>query len=130
MLEEDTRAAQCNNILIVEDDKGIRELLQIALEVEGYKVFTASNGKEGIEELLRMPRPCLILLDLMMPVMDGWGFVDALESDLWFATIPVIVVTAFRDKSKTIKAKEIIEKPLDLNALCKTIRHYCDPDES
>ena len=117
---------QCNSILIVEDDESIRETFKLALEIKGYTVFTASNGKEGIEALPKMPRPCLILLDLMMPVMDGWGFIDALEEDIRLAGIPVVVITAFSEKSKSIKAKKVIKKPVDLDTLFTVVTQYCD----
>jgi CheY-like chemotaxis protein len=66
---------KCSSILIVEDDGSIRTTLKLALEVNGYAVFTASSGREAIEELPRIPRHCLILLDLMVPALDGWEFV-------------------------------------------------------
>jgi CheY-like chemotaxis protein len=116
---------ECNSILIVEDDQSIRETFKLALEVEGYTVFTASNGKEGLELLPQMPRPCLILLDLMMPVMDGWGFVDALDKSVALASIPVVVVTAFNEKAKSIRAKQIIKKPVDLDLLFVIVKQYC-----
>ncbi len=66
-----TEVKRCKDILVVEDDAGIREALRMILELEGYNIREASNGKEGLEVLKSMPRPCLILLDLMMPIMDG-----------------------------------------------------------
>ncbi len=116
---------RCASVLIVEDDQAICETLQVALELEGYVVFTANNGKEGIEALLKIPRPCLVLVDLMMPVMDGWGFVKALDSDVTLASIPVVVVTAFSDRTQGIKAKCIIKKPVELDVLYKIVREYC-----
>jgi CheY-like chemotaxis protein len=61
----------CQSILIVEDEKDIRESLKMLLELEGYSVFTAKDGKEGLEILKNLESPCLILLDLLMPVMNG-----------------------------------------------------------
>jgi CheY-like chemotaxis protein len=118
---------QCNSILIVEDDDSIRTTLKVALEVNGYTVFAATNGKEGLEELSNIPRPCLILLDLMMPVMDGWEFVAMVDETLALASIPVIVITAFRENARSIKAKEIIKKPVDLDILFDIVRQYCAP---
>src|SRR4051812_16237966 len=112
MVEGDFNSTRCRSILIVEDEELIRATLSLALEFEGYLVFTAANGKEGIELLPKVERPCLILLDLMMPVMNGWEFVDALEKDMILATIPVIVVTAFNNNTKTIHAKKILKKPI------------------
>src|SRR5690348_1315793 len=116
---------QCNSILIVEDEETIRETFKLALEVNGYTVFTASNGKEGIEILAKIPPPCLILLDLMMPVLDGWGFVDALEEDEVLAAIPIVVISAFSEGAKPIKAQKIIKKPVDLEVLFMVVKEYC-----
>ncbi len=125
MVRTDDNTLYSKSILIVEDEESIRETLKLALEFEGYVVFTAVNGKEGLNVLPKLPRPCLILLDLMMPVMDGWEFVSALQKDKVLATIPVVVVTAFSNKAKTIHAKEILKKPIDLETLFKVAKQYC-----
>lgn len=118
----------CKTVLIVEDDEAIRETMQLALEMRGYEVVTAGNGKEGMAALRAGPKPCLILLDLMMPVMDGWGFVGALEHDPKLGRIPVVVVTAFTNQAGTINARAIIAKPIPLEVLYETVRTYCgDP---
>jgi CheY-like chemotaxis protein len=111
----------------VEDESSIRETVRFALELEGYNVYTASNGQEGIDLLATIPKPCLILLDLMMPVMDGWGFVEAIEKDIVLTKIPVVVVTAFSDKLKTVKARDVIKKPVDLDALTQVAKQWCEP---
>ena len=116
---------QCSSVLIVEDEETIRDTLRLSLELEGYEVRTACNGKEALEVLPRMRRPCLILLDLMMPVMDGWGFVDAVDKDVTLATIPIVVVTAFSGSEKSIHAKQIVKKPFDLNELLHIVGQYC-----
>ena len=116
----------CSTILIVEDDESIRETLKLALEFEGYEVRTAENGHEGLKILPKIPKPCLILLDLMMPVMNGWDFAAALDKDVFLAPIPIVVVTAFGDKAKTLnQASSVIKKPVNLELLFKTVRHYC-----
>jgi CheY-like chemotaxis protein len=112
-------------VLLVEDDESIRETMQVALEMRGYEVITAGNGKEGVDALTSRPRPCLVLLDLMMPVMDGWGFVAAVEHDPLLKRIPVVVVTAFADKAGEIHARSIIPKPIPLEVLYDTVRTYC-----
>jgi CheY-like chemotaxis protein len=114
-----------NSILIVEDDEDIRETLRYALEAEGYEVVTAADGKEGLAILARMPRPCLILLDLMMPVMNGWEFMDALVSDRTLATIPVVVTTAFIERADVVPAVEFLKKPVTLDQLTAIARRYC-----
>ena len=107
-----------------DDDEAIRETMKFALEMRGYAAFSAENGKEGLEMLQQIPRPCLILLDLMMPVMDGRGFVEALEQDPALESIPVVVVTAFGDRAGNIE-RTVIPKPVPLALLYETVHQYC-----
>ena len=113
------------NILLIEDDVDIRDIIKDALEWEGYHVYTASNGKEGMEMLAEMPAPCLILLDLMMPVMNGWEFADAIETNRSYAQIPIVTISAFSDPEKRIRANGSIKKPVDLDLLFALVRQYC-----
>jgi CheY-like chemotaxis protein len=113
------------SILVIEDNKEIQDSLKMALEVEGYNVFIADNGKEALDKLEKIPTPCMILLDLMMPVMNGWEFVDAISKDLMLSTIPVVVVSAFGDKKGTPKTDGYIQKPIDLDALLNTVSKHC-----
>ncbi len=113
-----------NNILIVEDDESIREAFKLALEVSGYTVFAASNGQEAVEVLGTMPRPRLILLDLMMPIMDGWDFVEAIQENALLASIPVVVITAYGEIGKPIRAQRVMKKPFELKALFKLLEDY------
>jgi two-component system response regulator CpxR len=115
---------QNNNVLVVEDDQGIREMMKIFLEMEGYHVVTAADGREGLERLSRLPEPGLVLLDLMMPVMNGWEFLEALK-DTNYAQMPVVVVTAYADKVGGTQCVGVIGKPIDLDALLKTVRKWC-----
>lgn len=118
----------CRSILIIEDDEDILDMLKISLEMEGYQVSIAKNGREGLEILPQMPKPCLILLDLMMPVMDGWAFAEALGKDTVLAAIPVVVVTAFAEKvGSPTQASAVIKKPIDLDLLFRIVGKYCGP---
>ena len=112
--------------MIIEDDMAIREALRDVLEMEGYKIYSAANGKEGLAYLPMMTGPCLILLDLMMPVMNGWEVAAALRDDTILATIPVVVVTAYPAKAKEVQARSIIRKPIDLEVLLNIVSKYCD----
>ena len=112
------------SVLIVEDDKNIRETLRDALEMEGYIVVTAINGLDGLEKLKKIPKPSLVLLDMMMPVMDGREFLDAVLADHSLAPIPVIIVSADIDESKKLGAKAYIKKPADLDLLLKWVEMY------
>ncbi len=114
------------HILVVEDDIDIQQTLKDLLLMEGYVVSTANNGQEALELLKVIPRPCVILLDLMMPVMDGWTFLQKVKKDAnAIATIPVLVVSAVADKSNDLNAAGYIKKPVDLDALMNTIENFC-----
>lgn len=113
-------------VLIVEDDRDIRGALQTILEEEGYDVFVAQSGKAALELMPRIPKPSLILLDLMMPEMNGWEFCESLAKDKCYESIPVMVVTAYPDqaKLKEIKCKELIKKPIDLDILLPKVKGH------
>ncbi|MEO5969760.1 MAG: response regulator [Bdellovibrionia bacterium] len=85
-------------ILIVEDDQAIRMIFKLALERKGYDVFAACNGQEALDLLKNSPLPDLILLDLMMPVMDGWTFVEAIQAVPDYSDIPFIIVSAYENQ--------------------------------
>lgn len=115
------------NILIIEDDADIRELLKLTLEIKGYTVQTANNGQEGLDILSRIDPPCLILLDLMMPVMDGWKFVEIFEKDTSLNSIPYALLTAYVENTNEIKnARAVIKKPIDLEILNSTLKNFCN----
>lgn len=106
------------SVLVVDDDPDILSAVEMILEVEGYRVFSARNGAEALT-VLDGARPSLILLDLMMPVMDGWEFRRRLL-DHPASAIPVVVVSADRDiarKAETIRADGYVAKPFDLDHL-------------
>src|SRR5215510_1519033 len=118
------------NILLVEDEVDIRTIVKDALEWEGYRVYAASNGKEAMEILPEIPAPGLILLDLMMPVMNGWEFAEALATGCASAEIPIVILSAFSDPEKGIRAIGSIKKPLDWDILFALVRKHCGPGES
>ncbi len=112
-------------ILLVDDDRDIREALTETLEDAGYAVSTATNGADALRVLGEMEAPpSAILLDLMMPVMDGYGFLEARRDQAGFAAIPVVVVTAGHgiDRSRLSDAFAIIPKPIKLRLLMSTLR--------
>jgi CheY-like chemotaxis protein len=111
-------------ILLIDDEAPIREVLSLALEFEGYRVFTAANGREGLQQLSSMPRPFLILLDLMMPVLDGGGFVEAIHHKPEYADIPIVAVTALGSKVPAPPVAEVVRKPVDLDRLYLIARRY------
>jgi CheY-like chemotaxis protein len=115
-----------NCVLIVEDDPDIREITKLYLRMTGRIALTAENGREAIELLEKGEEPCLILLDLMMPVMDGWVFAEMLSRNEKFNHIPIIVATAFADDADTVKnARTILKKPVSIGQLKRLVETYC-----
>jgi CheY-like chemotaxis protein len=115
-------------VFIVEDDVDTREMLGRFLELEGYHVESAANGKAALERLDAGAPACVILLDLMMPVMDGWEFRRAQVQHAALADIPVIVVSAAgRDRIQQIDANSYLCKPVDLDELLEQVTQYCRP---
>jgi CheY-like chemotaxis protein len=104
-----------------------RDMLGRFLELEGYQVEVASNGKQALERLTAQGiHPCVILLDLMMPVMDGWQFRREQVRDQHLANIPVIVVSAAgRERIAEIDANAVLTKPVDLEQLLERVTQYC-----
>jgi CheY-like chemotaxis protein len=111
-------------ILVVEDDEDAREAMVALLQMKGYRAVPAGNGKEALAYLHQAPVPDLILLDLWMPVMDGWEFRHQQKQDPRLATVPVVVITALSDRTD-VDANEIIIKPVDVEHLLTTVSHYC-----
>jgi len=111
-------------IMVIEDDHDTRVSLRQSLEAEGYFVFSAANGKQGLEIIRRIKPPCLILLDLVMPIMDGEEFIKALENDASLHIIPVVLVSAFPEKAKRLIAKAFVTKPIDLKTLLKVVKDF------
>lgn len=117
---------KCKSVLIVEDDESIRTILSEIIQDEGYQVFTAENGAAGLKILDSIPRPCLILLDFMMPVMNGKEFMEKKRQNDLIAAIPVVLVSAFEDRSKAIGAVGFVRKPIDFDCLMKLLTCYCN----
>jgi len=113
--------------LVIEDDEAIRETLHEALAMEGYDVLVAANGKEALDIIHSGERPGLALLDLMMPVMDGWRFLEALD-----VHVPIVVVSAYVHGAKTMTAAALLRrpvgfmtKPINLDTLLEVAHTYC-----
>ena len=113
-------------ILIVDDDDDVRQTLTELLEDEGYKAVGAGNGVEALQQLQRSPLPCVILLDLTMPVMDGLQFREEQIRDGRLSAIPVVVITAGGRLGKTPPlGMPVMTKPFDIDALLGLLRLYC-----
>ncbi|MBZ5715064.1 response regulator [Nannocystis pusilla] len=111
-------------VLVVEDDKDIRETMGLVLEGEGYEVVTAPNGKEALQLLQTGLRPCIVLLDLMMPVMSGWELREQMLRDPAMADIPTIVITGDTRASQRmaqLQATACIAKPFEISDLLAVV---------
>jgi two-component system chemotaxis response regulator CheY len=123
---------QCKNILVVEDNDDIRDAISEALELEGFSVETARNGKEGLAKLRKTAGPTLVLLDLMMPVMNGWEFLDAQKKDPTLRNHRVVTISAVDpsisiDDPTPLDTDGSIRKPLSLESIWQEVRKHCLP---
>ena len=111
------------SILVVDDDEAIREVLSGVLSDEGYSVVCAANGAAALTALAHMATPSLVLLDLMMPVMSGWEFLEEVQVDARYAKIPIIIVSAMAAPGVC----DHIAKPIELERLLAAVAHWCGP---
>lgn len=114
----------CKSVLVIEDDEAIREMLKLFLELEGYAVATAHDGQDGLNVLPKTVNLGLILLDLMMPVMNGWDFLAAIKGSE-YSEVPVLIVTAYPEQADAIANKGILGKPIDMAALESLVKRWC-----
>ena len=117
-------------VLIVEDERDTRDALATLLQMVGYRTMVAENGQRALELLKESggAKPCLILLDLMMPVMNGWQFREAQRTDESIASIPVIVITAdpaAENMAQPFGFSGFLKKPINFDQLSATIAAYC-----
>jgi CheY-like chemotaxis protein len=119
-------------ILVVDDDDSIRETLTEILSDQGYNALGFENGREALTYLQAGRPSCLILLDLMMPVMDGWQFLREREQNETLRAIPVVVVTAAAspDRAALASATAVLPKPVPFEELFRLIGTYCEQASS
>jgi CheY-like chemotaxis protein len=116
-------------VLVVDDDDDLRETVEVLLRAHGHRVATAASGLEALEWLRhRAADTCVVLLDLMMPGMDGFTLHSTMSADPVLSPIPVVVVTGAgllaSQRSDELPA-EVLHKPLDLSALLGAVRKHC-----
>jgi CheY-like chemotaxis protein len=117
------------HVLIVDDDPVARAALALVLNAEGYVVAEAADGAAALARLRAGPLPRLLILDLMMPVMDGWRFLVERHKDAQLASVAVLVLTAARGIDgpglRAMGAEEVIQKPADPEQVLAAVRRYC-----
>jgi CheY-like chemotaxis protein len=116
------------SVLVIEDDEATREAVALLLASEGCRVATAGNGRVALEQLRKGEHPDLIVLDLMMPIMDGWQFRAEQRRDPALAGIPVLIISAAGDvrrQAASLGAIEYLDKPVDPVVLLDAIRRLC-----
>jgi len=114
---------QCQSILVVEDNDDVRETLFEALTQEGYPVYTCKNGKEAMTKLNQIPGPALVFLDLMMPIMNGWQFLENKKNDVRLSSYPVVILSAVSFRGGGVAAS--LTKPVNLGDLLNQVHEYC-----
>lgn len=115
-----------DTVLVIEDEDEARNVLMEILELEGFTVRGFPNGAEALNYLNSAEQPCLIVLDILMPVMDGRQFRAALLRDAEMAKIPLVVVTALDSSSAMgMGAVKVLKKPVDVDALLNVVRENC-----
>ena len=116
-------------ILLVEDDSALRSALAELLEERGFEVACAGDGREALDTLCGRPVPSLILLDLAMPVMDGWTFRAEQRRDPRIASIPTIVLSASLPADQHaldgLEPAAALSKPFDIDRLLETVHRLC-----
>lgn len=116
------------SVLIVDDDEDVREMMTVLLTAEGLTACTAANGRDALDQIASGLRPNVILLDLMMPVMDGRRFLAECRRHPAWAKIPVIVLSAASDRMPPpVQADAVFQKPLDFSRLLNAVQQYSNP---
>jgi two-component system OmpR family response regulator len=117
-------------VLVVDDDPAIRGLVGDALREEGYTVDLAAHGREALEAM-RVRRPATVVLDLMMPVMDGFSFIEECHKERLCTDVPIVVISAVQDALRRITEVPVhacVAKPFDLDDLVRVVGQYALPN--
>jgi CheY-like chemotaxis protein len=113
-----------HTVLVVEDEQDLREMMRDALELNGYTVVTANHGQDALGKLASIEHLCLVILDLLMPVMNGWDFLDRMRQRSELASVPVVVHTSAAGQAPA-GVTHVIQKPLKFDRLLSIVREYC-----
>ncbi|HEY3203997.1 MAG TPA: response regulator [Thermoanaerobaculia bacterium] len=121
--------AHRHSVLVVEDDDDLREAFVSVLLDEDFRIEEARNGNEALDRLRAGQRPCLILLDLSMPVMNGWEFLARQRRDPAIASIPAVVISATVDEDDFLSPTAVLRKPVDYDQLLRAVNRHLQAEE-
>ncbi len=113
-----------HTVLVVEDEKELREMMREALELSGYAVVTAREGQEALDRISRIEHLCLVLLDLLMPGMNGWDFFKSMRARPELAHVPVVVHSS-TPSAAPAGVTRVLQKPVELDRLLSVVREFC-----
>jgi CheY-like chemotaxis protein len=113
-----------HTVLVIEDEADLRDMVCDALELNGYAAVGASDGKEALQKLEGIDSLCLVLLDLLMPGMNGWDFFELLRARPEFASVPVVVHSS-EPGSAPAGVSRVLQKPIMFEQLLSVVRDYC-----
>jgi CheY-like chemotaxis protein len=115
-----------HTVLVVEDEPELREMMRDALELNGYTVITAEDGRDALAKIAARDHLCLVLLDLLMPGMNGWDFFENLRQRSELVSVPVIVHSSVPSRAPA-GVTRVLHKPLLFDRLLSVVREYCRP---
>lgn len=113
-----------HTVLLVEDEEDLREIMRDALEQNGYHVVAAEDGQRALDEIPRIEHLCVVLLDLLMPGMNGWDFFEKMRTRPELADVPVIVHSSAPSRAP-VGVTRVLQKPLTLDTLLAVVREFC-----
>jgi len=113
-----------HTVLVVEDEQELREMMRDALELNGYSVIAADDGQDALAKISGIEHLCLVLLDLVMPGMNGWDFFEQLRQRPDLASVPVVVHSSAATNAPA-GVTRVLQKPLMFDRLLSVVREYC-----
>jgi CheY-like chemotaxis protein len=119
-----TNPTPSHTVLIVEDEEDLRELMRDALQMRGYSVVTAEEGTDALRKLDDIGPPCVILLDLLMPGMNGWDLFEKLRERPELSSVPVIIHSSASSRAPA-GVTRVLQKPLAFERLISVVAEYC-----
>jgi CheY-like chemotaxis protein len=113
-----------HTVLVVEDEEELREMMRDALELNGYQVVTAGDGQDALDKIGGIEHLCLVILDLLMPVMNGWNFVERMRQRAELTSVPVVVHSS-APADPPAGVTRVLQKPMNFDRLLSIVGEYC-----